>query len=251
MDSVRKIQEANPIFFRKIETHIALAPDPRPKSVVENFTEKWTEKLAWDRLLHELQSIGLQEADSTLLESIQAGDTWKYPNSAKLLRLWRETYPMIFWALKYVAPTKYSLVELSLGEYDFEKTLVATPIVIKHIRDSITAERLSPEDKNNPKLEKKIISALNKRSVGELYYLAQQIPKDIENNILDHIFIAIYQKSSSLHGDENLLAPLFPFFARISKPSIRYISKITIRPALMENTTGYLCYTRIIRLFFV
>ena len=75
LSAEERLRKENPELHKAIVKKISLAPDPRPVAVIAAYNEKWSSIASWERLLHELNALTIEESDGQFLEKLQnSGD---------------------------------------------------------------------------------------------------------------------------------------------------------------------------------
>lgn len=88
IDAKHMIKSQNPELYTVVAKNIESVPDQRSMSVQKSYDEKWTPIVSWNRLLHELTVIGIDEKDSLLLEAIQNNTLADEHHLAERLKIW-------------------------------------------------------------------------------------------------------------------------------------------------------------------
>lgn len=180
-DASERIKSQNPDLYRIVAKNIAAVPDPRPLTVQNAYEEKWTKELAWERLLHELMSLGVSEEDTLLLEAIQNNTLVNEHHLTERLMGWIKNYPMITWSISLTNPTARRYVATAVGDDAILKTITSKQItleLIDHIRDSKTARLLRTTKGGSGRVSetfKTLQSAIRNEKFGRVWWIISGI----------------------------------------------------------------------------
>lgn len=203
-----QIKKLNPDLWEIVQKHVIIAPDPRSNRVRKAYDETWSPLLSWDRLLHELQSISMDIDGTQILDDLQNANLWRRRHLREMLIEWRDTYPMLWWALAYTSPVPMLYAHISLGEIT-SHTLAfkeITPILIDHIRDLHTAKIIRTIRSTIPRItdtDKNLVTSLKLERIGRIYWIVSAIIPD-NSMKLRSIILKIIKRDD----DEELLRPL-------------------------------------------
>lgn len=231
-----QIKKVNPDLWEIVQKHVITAPDPRSYRVRKTYDEIWSPSLSWNRLLHELQSISMDIDGTQVLYDLQNTNLWKRRHLREMLIEWRDTYPMLWWALGYTSPVPMLYAHISLGEIT-SRTLASkeiTPILIDHIRDIHTAKIIRTIRSTIPRIadtDKSLETSLKSERIGKIYWIVSAI---IPNNsiTLRNIILKIIKRDD----DEELLRPLVETLSKgLISDSIDFVRQISRNPMTLSS----------------
>lgn len=206
-----RLRKENAELHKAIVRKISLAPDPRPVAVIAAYNEKWSPIAAWERLLHELNALTIEESDGQFLEKLQnSGDRNSDLGGELHLRerttRWLELYPMVSWTLQITAPAVSKIMRIIVGNVADFSAKDITVNSLDYIRDLNTARilrRLKGAFKSIAETSKNIVSLLSKRRLGKLYWVLATVDVEMSEGLAITISDVI-----SKDEDEEMLIPL-------------------------------------------
>ena len=211
MTSELIIKEQNPEVYAAIVKRIKNVPDPRSATVQTTYDEKWSIDAAWNRLLHELTSLSVDEEDGSLLETIQDNKLASQRNLRVRLIAWIVNYPMVMWTLTITNPTARRYIDVAVGNESMVAAITSrqiTPELIDHICDTKTVGTLRQTKGGESNISDTF--GVLKRSIrdekfGKVWWIVAGVRlKDFNGDDIDKEFAYVFNN----HQDDEALWPL-------------------------------------------